>query len=53
MGADQRGEMMSRNGQFGIELFDDSYIQDPYPLYGRTLATAPAHQIGDSRFYAV
>ncbi|KUI04449.1 cytochrome P450 [Mycobacterium sp. IS-3022] len=45
--------MTSRDGQLGIELFDDEYIQDPYPLYRRMLAAAPVHQIGDSGFYAV
>ena len=45
--------MRSRNGQLGIELFDDECIQDPYPLYRRMLDTAPVHQIGDSGFYAV
>jgi cytochrome P450 family 144 len=49
----QRGEMTSRKGQLGIELFDDECIQDPYPLYRRMLDTAPVHQIGNSGFYAV
>ena len=53
MPADQLGEMTSCDGQLGIELFDDTYIQDPYPLYRRMLATAPVHEIGDSGFYAV
>lgn len=39
--------------RLGIELFDDEYIQDPYPLYRRMVSTAPVHQIGDSGFYAV
>ncbi|MGV0791671.1 cytochrome P450 [Mycolicibacterium sp. XJ1819] len=37
----------------GIELFDDRYIQDPYPLYDRMRAAGPVHRIGDSDFYAV
>ncbi|MGV0646460.1 cytochrome P450 [Mycolicibacterium sp. XJ2546] len=40
-------------GQLGIALFDDEYIQDPYPLYRRMLDTAPVHRIGESGFYAV
>jgi cytochrome P450 family 144 len=51
--ADQVEEMTSLEGRLGIALFDDQYIQDPYPLYGRMHATAPVHQIGDSGFYAV
>jgi hypothetical protein len=51
--AAQRGGMTTRDGQLGIELFDDECIQDPYPLYRRMLATAPVHQIGNSGFYAV
>jgi cytochrome P450 len=53
MPADQLGDMTSCDGQLGIQLFDDRYIQDPYPLYRRMMATAPVHQIGDSGFYAV
>lgn len=37
----------------GLALFADEFLQDPYPLYARMLATAPVHQIGDSGFYAV
>jgi cytochrome P450 len=51
--ADQVEEMTSLEGRLGIALFDGRYIQDPYPLYERMLATAPVHQIGDSGFYAV
>jgi cytochrome P450 len=50
---DQRKEMTWHDGRLGIELFDDEYIQDPYPLYRRMLETAPVHQIGDSGFHAV
>ena len=42
-----------RDGRLGIELFDDEFIQDPYPLYERMLAGGPVHRIGDSGFYAV
>ena len=45
--------MTSREGQLGIELFNDECIQDPYPLYRRMLATAPVHRIGNSGFHAV
>lgn len=34
-------------------MFDDTYIQDPYPLYDRMLAAGPVHPIGDSGFHAV
>lgn len=39
--------------ELGIALFDDEYVQDPYPLYRKMLNTAPVHQIGGSGFYAV
>lgn len=39
--------------ELGIALFDDDYIQDPYPLYRKMLDTAPVHRIGTSGFYAV
>lgn len=45
--------MTPHNGQLGIDLFDDRFIQDPYPLYRRMQAAGPVHQIGDSGFYAV
>jgi cytochrome P450 family 144 len=45
--------MQVRDGRLGIELFDDEFIQDPYPLYERMLASGPVHPIGDSGFYAV
>jgi cytochrome P450 len=34
-----------------IELFDESAIQNPYPLYARMRAEGPVHRIGDSEFY--
>jgi cytochrome P450 len=37
----------------GLALFDDEYIQDPYPLYAHMHQTGPVHPIGDSGFYAV
>lgn len=45
--------MTSLDGRLGIELFQDRFVQDPYPLYARMLAEGPVHQIGDSSFYAV
>lgn len=41
------------DGQLGLDLFDDRFVQDPYPLYERMLAAGPVHPIGDSGFYAV
>lgn len=40
-------------GTLGLALFDDQFIQDPYPLYERMHAEGPVHRIGDSGFYAV
>ena len=34
-------------------MFDDEFIQDPYPLYARMLAAGPVHPIGESGFHAV
>ena len=45
--------MPVRGDQLGIELFDDEYIQDPYPLYERMHAGGQVHSIADSGFYAV
>jgi cytochrome P450 len=45
--------MSVRDGRIGVELFDDRFVQDPYPLYERMLASGPVHRIGDSGFYAV
>jgi len=45
--------MTVREGQLGLALFDDEFIQDPYPLYARMLDAGPVHRIGDSGFYAV
>jgi cytochrome P450 len=42
-----------REGQLGLDLFDDVFIQDPYPLYARMHADGPVHAIGDSGFHAV
>ena len=42
-----------QDGYLGAELFDDRFIQDPYPLYARMLAQAPVHRIGGSDFHAV
>jgi cytochrome P450 len=40
-------------GTLGLALFDDQFIQDPYPLYERMHTEGPVHRIGDSGFYAV
>ncbi|MEV0674868.1 cytochrome P450 [Mycobacterium sp. NPDC050441] len=45
--------MTRQDGALGLALFDDQYIQDPYPLYARMHAEAHVHRIGDSDFYAV
>ena len=45
--------MTQRAGPLGLALFDDQFIQDPYPLYERMHAEASVHRIGDSDFYAV
>ncbi|HKV19486.1 MAG TPA: cytochrome P450 [Mycobacterium sp.] len=45
--------MHVRDGRLGLDLFDDRFVQDPYPLYERMLAEGPVHRIGDSGFYAV
>ncbi|MBY0289298.1 MAG: cytochrome P450 [Mycobacteriaceae bacterium] len=41
------------DGQLGLALFEDEFIQDPYPLYARMHATGPVQRIGESGFYAV
>src|SRR6478672_5717785 len=45
--------MRVSDGQLGLDLFDDRFVQHPYPLYERMLAAGPVHPIGDSGFYAV
>jgi cytochrome P450 len=45
--------MAVREGQLGCALFDDEFIQDPYPLYAHMHAAGPVHPIGDSGFHAV
>ncbi len=45
--------MPVREGRLGLDLFDDRFIQDPYPLYERMQAAGPVHPIGDSGFHAV
>ena len=45
--------MRARSGQLGLNLFDDRFVQDPYPLYDRMRACGPVHPVGDSGFYAV
>jgi len=41
------------DGAIGLQLFDEEFIQDPYPLYARMQAHGPVHRIGDSGFHAV
>ena len=45
--------MTVRDGRLGVQLFDDRFVQDPYPLYERMLDSGAVHPIGDSGFYAV
>ena len=45
--------MRESDGRLGLDLFDDRFVQDPYPLYERMLAAGPIHPVGDSGFYAV
>lgn len=45
--------MAAPAGDLGIALFDDEYIQDPYPLYERMHHQGHVHRIGGSDFYAV
>ena len=35
------------------QFFDDTYIQDPYPLYDQLRDRGPVHQVDDSGFYVV
>lgn len=41
------------DGGLGLALFDDEFIQDPYPLYARMHEAGHVHRIGESGFYAV
>ena len=45
--------MKSLDGALGLALFDDQYIQDPYPLYAQMHRSGPVHRIGESEFFAV
>ena len=45
--------MTVRDGRLGVQLFDDRFVQDPYPLYERMLDSGAVHPIADSGFYAV
>ena len=45
--------MRVRDGRLGLDLFDDTFVQDPYPLYERMHAEGPVHAVADSGFYAV
>ncbi len=41
------------DGRLGLDLFEDRFVQDPYPLYERMLNDGAVHPIGDSGFHAV
>lgn len=45
--------MTSKDGALGLALFDEEFVQDPYPLYARMHRAGHVHRIGDSSFYAV
>lgn len=45
--------MRAREDHLGLDLFDDRFVQDPYPLYEHMLAAGPVHLVGDSGFYVV
>lgn len=45
--------MTQPDGALGIALFDEEFIQDPYPLYERMHMAGHVHRIGDSEFFAV
>lgn len=45
--------MTVQGGRVGVALFDERYVQDPYPLYTRMRDAGPVHRIGDSDFHAV
>ena len=45
--------MRVHDGRLGLDLFEDRFVQDPYPLYERMLADGPVHAVGESGFYAV
>ncbi len=48
-----RAGRSSTDGALGLALFDDRYLQDPYPLYERMHEAGSVHRIGNSDFYAV
>ncbi|MCX2931172.1 cytochrome P450 [Mycobacterium sp. CVI_P3] len=45
--------MTSAETGLGLSLFEDRYLQDPYPLYEQMQQTGHLHRIGESTFYAV
>jgi cytochrome P450 len=45
--------MTPADGGLGLALFDDRYVQDPYPLYRQMHQAGPVHRIAESGFYAV
>lgn len=42
-----------QDADLGVAMFDDRFIQDPYPLYARMLAAGPVHRVATSDFFAV
>ncbi len=51
--APQPGVVPALSSHLGAMLFDDRYLQDPYPLYALMHADAPVHPVGDSGVFAV
>ncbi|OBI43822.1 cytochrome [Mycobacterium kyorinense] len=45
--------MTSLDGDLGLALFDDQFIQNPHRLYEQMHETGHVHRIGESDFYAV
>src|SRR5947209_11194321 len=45
--------MTSLDDGLGLALFDDDYVQDPYPLYAQMHRAGHVHRIGEAGFYAV
>ncbi|MCV7279347.1 cytochrome P450 [Mycolicibacterium flavescens] len=45
--------MRTLDGSLGLALFEDRYVQDPYPLYALMHRSGAVHRIGESDFYAV
>jgi cytochrome P450 len=45
--------MTSSEGELGLALFDEQFVQNPHPLYARMHSVGHVHRIGESDFYAV